>query len=310
MSVVLNRLRLCSFRSPAYKAIFLTKKIATFKVGDTVTFEWDGFVEDKYDSSMLVHREQEFKITGIYNHNLSTNHSKKVKFEYKQEEWADVKINKKNKRIDVNLRIDIYDTVIFKGIPPSKEKIQELKTNSLSSRMLVNPKITDNDLFNLALAGVKKYWSRNYSTHSIIKPYITIQNEKYQVYTKATLSDRKATNQTKITYNTNSEFGRSNNFPNFQEVIYNTGCLKRSDGTWIFRSIDYSSNKFKETFAHELGHTFVSAYRDNYQSLIHEGSSTVGQTINDTYKYPKKGELDLMKYAKGEPKDFFERVGS
>ena len=95
MLAVLNRLRLCSFRSPAYKAIFLTKKIATFKVGDTVTFEWDGFVEDKYDSSMLVHREQEFKITGIYNHNLSTNHSKKVKFEYKQEEWADVKINKK-----------------------------------------------------------------------------------------------------------------------------------------------------------------------------------------------------------------------
>ncbi|MGP4971986.1 PAAR domain-containing protein [Psychrobacter aquimaris] len=286
----------------------LAEKIGIFSAGDMVAFEWNGFVKDKYDSSMLVHGEQEFKVTGQSKSGFSADHSKTVKFGYKQEQWADIKINKQNKRIDVSLRINIADAIEFRGIPPSKVAVEEIKASRLLNRMLVKPNMTDNDLLKLASAGVKKYWSRNHSTHSHIKPHVTIQKQVYQVYTEAILSNKRATNQTKVTYNTNGKFGRSNNFPKFQEVVYNTGCLKRSDGRWVTRNADYSNNKFEETFAHELGHTFVSAYRGDYQSLIHEGSSTVLQAPNDTYQYPTKGELDLMKYARGEPKDFFERV--
>ncbi len=57
-----------------------------------------------------------------------------------------------------------------------------------------------------------------------------------------------------------------------------------------------------------MGHAIVSAYRGNFQSLIHEGSSTIKQDINNTYQYPKHGELDLMKYSHGEPNDFFDRL--
>lgn len=43
---------------------------------------------------MLVHGEQEFKVTGQSKSGFSADHSKKVKFGYKQEQWADIKINK------------------------------------------------------------------------------------------------------------------------------------------------------------------------------------------------------------------------
>ena len=286
----------------------LAEKIGIFSAGDTVAFEWDGFVKDKYDSSMLVHRKQEFKVTGQSNSGFSADHSKTVKFRYKQEQWVDIKINKQNKRIDVDLRINIADTVKFKGIPPSKEVVEKIKANGLLSRMLVKPNMTDNDLFKLALAGVKKYWSRNHSAHSHIKPHVTIQNQVYQVYTKALLSDKKAITQTKITYNTNGKNGRSNNIPFFQEVVYNTGCLIDSSGNVFYRVPSKSNLLFKETFAHEMGHAIVSAYRGDGQSLNHEGSSYPWQTPNGTYQYPNVGELDLMKYTENQATEFYERV--
>lgn len=72
--------------------------------------------------------------------------------------------------------------------------------------------------------------------------------------------------------------------------------------------MNIGNKRFEETFAHEFGHAIVSAYRGDFQSLIHEGSSTVSQDVNGSYKYPETGELDLMRYAKGQPSDFFNRV--
>lgn len=275
------------------------------KGNKTIIIKWDGFINDLYDSTFMTNVDSFTVFATNTKNNKREEHTKSAKLRYKKFEWADIVINKSNKLIHIRLRVRI-DSFNVKGIPPSDTAKREIKAQGLEAQMLTRKNITNNELYNLAYSGIKKYWSRNH-TRSAIKPDVTINGKKFQVFTKAVPSTRQAL-QTSITYNTNNERGRSNNFPKFKEVMYNTGCIKRSSGRWEYITSASSNQRFKETFAHELGHAIVSAYRGNYQSLIHEGSSTINQEVNNSYKYPATGELDLMKYSNKEPVDFFDRV--
>ena len=121
------------------------------------------------------------------------------------------------------------------------------------------------------------------------------------------ITDKNALPKAKITFNTNSEWGRSNSFPIFRNVFYNVGYIKY-DKNWEYDSKIEADDDFKETFAHEMGHSIVWDYRGMWQSLNHEGSSTLLQKRNGKYNYPSSGELDLNKYSVATTTDFYERV--
>lgn len=89
---------------------------------------------------------------------------------------------------------------------------------------------------------------------------------------------------------------RSSNLGLSRKTTYRTGYLKLDSG-WTFYETDLSNNKFKETIAHETGHAIVEAYAGFNESVTHHGSSEYSQTPKAGTKYPRSGEIDLMKYA-------------
>jgi hypothetical protein len=119
-----------------------------------------------------------------------------------------------------------------------------------------------------------------------------------------------------------------------QQLSYNTGYIKndwKDDklGGWRFyddidngKSPYAAISKFKETAAHEIGHEILQAYYGTTFSWQHKGSSYYipqntkpikgNKTIIDYVmpdfmtessgeEYPKKGEIDLMKYYNNTP---------
>ncbi len=67
----------------------------------------------------------------------------------------------------------------------------------------------------------------------------------------------------------------------------------------VFYEYSLSDKKFKETIAHETGHAIVETYAGFNESVTHHGSSGYDQNPKAGTIYPKTGEIDLMKYAKG-----------
>lgn len=107
------------------------------KGNKTIIIEWDGFINDIYNSIFLTSVNSFTVIATNTKNNKREEHTKSVKFKYKKYDWADVVINKSNKRIDISLRVNIDSNIKVKGIPPSTVAKQEIKAQGLDSKMLL-----------------------------------------------------------------------------------------------------------------------------------------------------------------------------
>lgn len=67
---------------------------------------------------------------------------------------------------------------------------------------------------------------------------------------------------------------------------------------WGYRIESQEDIEFKETAAHEIGHTILEAYRGTIYSYGHKGSvNPYTQNENDkATPYPASGEIDIMPY--------------
>lgn len=151
-----------------------------FSVGKH-NFDWDGFDDNGvYDSTIFTTGKLQAKVTGTLNGKIGEHMSEEFSFGYKEVQWVDVKIDKNTKRIDVTLRVNLKDggargveckEVIHKdhlnpGMRTSKkvcpwDKIPETDINKYGKPPLKERTKSFEDLKQLALEGINKYWSGN-----------------------------------------------------------------------------------------------------------------------------------------------------
>jgi hypothetical protein len=136
-------------------------------------------------------------------------------------------------------------------------------------------------LSHLVFRGIRWYWSRP----------IRVNNEVFDVEVNATPATSKAVTADLIV-EPGTSYARS----------YNLAILG-IDGSFIYNAGFYggvsfdADQDFMMTAAHEFGHSVLMAFGGLFHSWTHKGSTSIFQaTTAATPGYPRKGEIDLMRY--------------
>jgi hypothetical protein len=327
------------------------------KIGEYI-IHWDGFDNNEvYDSTIFNDKKLNARIKAVKGIESKTI---EVDFEtsYDKVQWVDVKINKKTKRIDTTLRVNLTDgganglkcntyttedETSYETFTPTTnqpdpfkdtkvticdwDKIPKVAIINNGSQIPIKIRTkTFEELKKMALTGINRFWSRNSEN---IGKGIKIANDLFQNNIKAT-QDENGMVAPKIIYFTNSEngrFNRSHNWEGSRELYYKVGytyyddwedypknsIVFKSEG-WYFKKEKEMLNSFLETTAHEIGHQLLFEYGGRDHSYTHKKTSHWSWIIQDPIpgtKYPKDGEIDLMKYvdeSEYSVKDYFSRI--
>jgi len=244
------------------------KKSESFwPAGEYIIF-WDGFDNNEiYDTTKFNSKNLKAIITGIKDGKQKT---ATIDFSanYSQVQWTDVKIDKKKKRIDVNLRVNLIDggeqglgcniDTEFSLFPKSAveicdwDKVPEKVTSKYKIDPLKTRTKTFEELKKYVLDGLNYYWSRNSGRGK----NVVLDGMAYEIYVKALNSGEKGKtlNNIPLIFNTNGKSSRSGNtggaypdgnlddefmeaLPNgiVQRISYNTGYVKND---WESDSLD------------------------------------------------------------------------
>lgn len=311
-------------RTPDFKTIleqFSLSPADYTKIGSYVLY-WDGFDNNEvYDSTRFNNKKLTAKIIAI---KAGKRKSLKVNFSthYEQVDWVDVKIDRKNNRIDTTLRVNLRDGGAeglecwknTRDFNPLHNKSQVCDWDKISKEALAyynKSPVTERtksyeDLEKLTLQGINQFWSRNLKN---IGGGVKIISETYQIYVDAKV-DKDGLSAPLIVYQTNSEESRSRNFELSRKLFFSEGYLYRDDWNEFPNSILYSNlgweyktadpEDFKMTAAHEVGHEILLAYGGHVYSKTHKGTSHWSMVIqapsSSATNFPVHGEIDLMKY--------------
>lgn len=297
------------------------------KIGSYVIF-WDGFDDNElYDSAKFNNKKFKAVITA---HKNGAKKTVEVEFntEYSEVDWVDVKIDRKNKKIDTTLRVNLKDggvnglecTELTNAYDPSStiqscpwDKIPKSKVKS--GQPIIKGRIKKfEELEKLAIDGLNYHWGRN-KDHSDAKN-VNISGELYEVYVNAMNIKDKSMDDVSLVYNTNGKWMRSGNpgsatsnpiswignAVSREAICYNIGYIKYSnDWDYIYESDE--NTEFKFTSAHEIGHEILKSYGGTFYSYGHKGSvNTVTQSMKENAEtYNKDGEIDIMPYYPIDP---------
>jgi len=240
------------------------------------TWTWDGFTKDgRYSAWDLTHGRLQVAVTARH-YSLATGDVGHIDLEGREygPDWITADVDKSRKVIDVYLRFGL--SFIEGGARQHEEELTEL-----------------------FVAGVKKYWSREASQG------ITIEGEKYAVEIHVATFPQTESRVLEIDiHRTNSkEFVRSHNLGVIDaQIYYNAGAYEHK--------VD-ADERFMYTSAHEFGHSVLQTAGGTHYSFTHKGSTTLTQkTHKDTPTYPAAPEeIDLMFYYDDDkPADFYSRV--
>lgn len=270
--------------------------------GKKITVDWDGFVNDVYESKKFTSKDGvNFRVKGYAFDKEQCSHTKNIKFEYKNKDWIDIVINKKSLKVDVTLRINIKDSGDF-GIHTSWRRIPELAIKRSGKPPIKTRILTFDQLKKIALEGMNYYWSRN-NSHPVGKS-VLINGQEYQFTVNCINATASHMPSMPIIFASNWSPGRSCNWELSRKTYYNIGYIEfqkfsgnSNNSTWEYWDKPLADNMFKHTFSHEMGHEILLAYGGQMYSKKHKGSSSVLQSPVEGTKYPRTGEIDLMKYA-------------
>jgi hypothetical protein len=319
----------------AYKQHALFEPDDYTQIGDYF-IHWDGFDNNEiYDSTRFNGKSLKAQITATKDgkqKNITIDFATK----YSQVQWTDVKIDKKAKRIDVTLRVNLKDggaeglscwnnTRNFNP-PHTKseicdwDKIPESEINP-SHPIIKNRTRSFTDLEKLALEGINYHWGRN-KNHFIAKN-IKVNNESYELYMNSINVNIKAIGGIELVYNTNGNWARSGNpgsikdpmsaigtIVSRQAICYNVGYIYYLDWyefykskKWDYRLDTNEDIDFKFTSAHETGHEILKKYGGTFYSYGHKGSvNSVTQNMkDDAPAYKVNSEIDIMPYYPSSP---------
>lgn len=308
---------------------------------------WDGFdSSDIYDSKKFDNKKYKAKITAIKN-----GKQKRIEIpfstQYEKVKWVDVKIDRKAKKIDVALRVNLKDggaqafelekykdsfddprLPAFRTRYPWEKIPEQALIKAKRKPAFKSRSRTYEQLKQLAIEGLGYHWGRN-EKHAVACG-VMIAGESYQVFMNAVNldDDDKAIDDISLIYNTNASWMRSGNPGTIEgpisaignlfsreAICYNVGYILYSDG-WGYSSESHEDSNYKDTSAHEIGHTILKAYGGTIYSYGHKDSVNFAtQRQKDSApQYPMSGEIDIMPYYKdnslgGESKqpDYFKR---
>jgi hypothetical protein len=283
---------------------------------DTYAFSWDGFDSNRvYDSTIFTNGTFKVIVTATRNGVEKTAETDEFSFKYDEVRWVDTKIDDNAKRIDITLRVEFEDGGA-NGIECSEHVLSrkcpwdKIPSNVLNpSRPPIKSRLKSfADLERLALDGLDYHWGRN-RNHTVAKN-VDIDGELYEVYVKAVNTSENAMDDVSLVFNTNEKWMRSGNpgtvddpisfvgnIVSREAICYNVGYIKYSNG-WDYQPVSDEDISFKETAAHEIGHTILKAYGGTFYSYGHKGTvNTVTQSSNSTATaHPTTGEIDIMPY--------------
>lgn len=287
----------------------ICEKKGNFAPAVTHKIDWDGFIDDKYDSTLLTASVGlKLIINAFVGKDLKSSTEKTIKFKHAVKDWVDTKVDKKTKIISHTIRLSLKDGGALGLQNAHKISTQEIKLNK--QQPFTSQVVSFNELEKLAVKGIAKHWSRN-ANNSVGKD-IKIENVSYQVNVTAIKSDSKAMDTLKLIFVTNSEPAHSANWIAMQQVSFNVGYLDfNGAGIYRFRSISDATDYFVETFAHECGHDILSAGGSQVKSKLHNKTSTITQKTKEGINYPSNGEIDLMMYGENSRfsvENFYDRV--
>lgn len=303
------------------------------KIGSYVIF-WDGFDNnDIYDSTNFNNKKLTAQITATKNGIKKT---KEVQFSTEQikVDWVDVIINRKAKKIDTTLRVNLKDggtkglNCNNRDIDPDPKISVPLTTcdwdnisnealNFFKKEPLKTRTRSLEDLKNMALDGINTYWSR--TDNRTQGKGTNINGEKWEIIVNA-VNDQNGMAAPKVIYFTNSKnstFNRSHNWELHRELYYKVGYTYYPDSKdgatkdWYYRESSIADLIFKETSAHEIGHQILFEFGGRTYSYNHKGTSGPTWLQQDPLSGTKYGaeEIDLMKYAEEkEPQDYHDRL--
>ena len=286
----------------------LASKSGTFDKSNTVILEWDGFIGDIYSTRPLLSGVELKVYATDASSNSVVSQTENVTFKRKDKDWIDIDIDRKSKRINVNLRVSLLPlkwntlgpkVVSSKYLYPNQPMI---KKNDMSKCL------TDNEVHTLVKEAMSRHWSRSHNTIKGKKIDVDINGDKFQVATKCEITDSRSMPTLDVIFNTNRASARSRNWEASRIIFYNTGYIH--NGTrWNYKEESKSNESFKRVFAHEIGHDLLLANGGHMYSKTHKGSSHVWQSPNGTYTFTGS-EYDLMKYSQEDffPPDYYDKV--
>ncbi|WP_461532476.1 hypothetical protein [Sinomicrobium sp.] len=267
--------------------------------------QWDGFDNGGVFDSALFDTDEPFRaeIRAEADFAFKTAVTKNFSFERKEVSWVDVRINKNTMRIDATLRVNLTDggaQGLNSGNRVPHERISFYNRQPLTTRSK-----SFDDLLQMALDGIYKYWSRHQGN---IGNGIDIEDKHYEIFVSAINTSNNSMPSPEIIFNTNGKPGRSRNWELSRKLYYNDGYLQGED-RWIWPDNNYINNDFQHTSAHEIGHEILLAYGGHRYSKKHKGTSTLMQSTIPNTPYPTSGEIDIMKYSDEAyyPRHFFDR---
>lgn len=294
------------------------------KIGSYVIL-WDGFDNNEvFDSTNYNGKTLKAKITAQKN---GVEKSKEIEFStsYKEVDWVDVKIDKKNKKIDTTLRVNLKDggaeglnctTTDVDPDPKFRVPVSSCDWDKIPPTAIIVGKApiqsrtrSFSDLEKLAIDGLNYYWGRN-QNHAVAKD-VKIVSDAYEVNTNAVNANDNAMDDLSLVYNTNGDWMRSGNpgsatanpiswignLISREAVCYNVGYIKYSNA-WAYQLENEEDIDFKETSAHEIGHEILKSFGGTVYSYGHKGSVNVVTQSNSSQStnYPASGEIDIMPY--------------
>ena len=298
------------------------------KIGEYI-IHWDGFdINEVYDSTIFNNKKLTARIKAVKGIESKTI---EVDFEtsYDQVQWVDVKINKKTKRIDTTLRVNLTDggaVGLDSKIEKFKDPLDDPRAPAFRERIVYDwdkipaTKIKSNqpiiktrirsfaDLVKLTKDGFEYHWGRN-KNHLEAKNVI-INGLAFESFVNLSNTTEKTLGKLELIFNTNNDWLRSGNPGTIKDPItfvgnivsreaicYNVGYIKYSND-WGYSFEANEDLDFRFTSAHEIGHEILKKYGGTIYSYGHKGSvNTVTQSSNkNAIKHPVSGEIDIMPY--------------
>jgi hypothetical protein len=266
--------------------------------------EWDGFnMRGVYDSATF-QREHLVKITGVAEGKERSTATSFIGSGFKYDWLHSIEVNKYLKQINISITVALYDggeAGLNDGSDVSSEAIAYYKQQPLKQRTKSFLELKD-----MALAGIRNFWSRNSGN---IGKGVKIGEDVFEVFVYANWDNKKGLTGPKIKFVTNESGGRSRNWELSRKLFYNVGYLY--DGNWHQRGPmdiihknkgwyfedDFDAKEdFKMTAAHEIGHELLLTINGHRYSKTHKDTSTYFQTVKKGSSLPQSGEIDLMKY--------------
>ena len=207
-------------------------------------------------------------------------------------DWADLRFDRPARRIDVMFHVDVQNegfadvTISLTGQPiplTFGRKIPDAEFRRLKA---------------LVLAGISRHWSRT-GNRALTGGLGSGTPDIYELHTTALERSREPSIDVDVYVNLNPVEARGSNTLLWDSSVFYNEAFFVSENVTAPRA--QADANLALVAAHEIGHTVLYRTQGLRESITHQGTSTVLQTVRRNAPAPTGFDDDLMKYPIGQP---------